>query len=182
MSDQPAGLDLGAPYHIGIVVRDLDAAKERYAEAFGVAEWRERAPASSPPAATRQPALWHGEPQPGIGARLAFSSTGPPFLELVQPTSDVEWSATEHLREQGEGVYHLGYWVDDIAETLEEAAALGIQAELVSLREPEGGGPPAGFAYLSPQDTLGVRIELVAGAGREGFLHWMSADERPAGS
>jgi catechol 2,3-dioxygenase-like lactoylglutathione lyase family enzyme len=177
MSGPPAGLGLGAPYHIGIVVRDLDAAKERYA-ALGVGEWRERAPAPSPSPRTRQPALWHGEPQPGIGARLAFSSIGPPFLELVQPTSDVEWSATLHLREQGEGVYHLGYWVDDIVETLDRAAAHGIQAELVSLREPEGDGPVTGFAYLSPQDTLGVRIELVASAGREDFLHWTSTGVR----
>ena len=63
-----------------------------------------------------------------------------------------------------------------------EALPAPRKAVLRRLREPEGGGPPAGFAYLSPQDTLGVRIELVAGAGREGFLHWMSADERPAGS
>ncbi|MDP6604999.1 MAG: VOC family protein [Dehalococcoidia bacterium] len=181
MDDVPAALDLGAPYHIGIVVRDIDAAKERYTAAFGVAEWRERAPASSPPPATRPPALWHGEPHPGIGAKLAFSSTGPPFLELVQPTSDVEWSATVHLREHGEGIYHLGYWVDDIAETLEQAATHGIEAELVSLREPEGGGAPTGFAYLSPQDTLGVRIELVAAVGRENFLNWMSTGDRPEG-
>ncbi|MEE8336962.1 MAG: VOC family protein [Dehalococcoidia bacterium] len=181
MSDPPAGLDLGAPYHIGIVVRDLDAAKERYVAALGVGQWRERAPAPAPPAPTRQPTLWHGEPHPGIAARLAFSSSGPPFLELVQPTSDVEWSATVHLREQGEGIYHLGYWVDDIAETLDRAAAHGIQAELVSLRESEGGGPATGFAYLSPQDTLGVRIELVASAGREAFLDWMSTGVRRTG-
>ena len=166
-------LNLRVPYHVGMVVRDLDAAIETYRGAFGITEWRVRETVGF-----RQPSIWRGEPMDDPHVRLAYSAGGFPAIELVQPLDDVEWSASLHLREHGEGVYHLGYWVDDIRGAIARAADAGIEAEMLSLAEPPDGGPTTGFAYLSPSGARGLRIELVSSAGRERTLEWLrSGDE-----
>ena len=162
-TDPPPTLDLPAPYHIGIVVRDIDAAIERYGTLFGVSEWRRR---DIKPDEAR-PWHWHGKPQPAIGMKVAYSVTDAPFLEFIEPTTDVEWSATKHLREHGEGVFHVGYFADDIPALLERAEQLGIAAECHSDR----------VAYLDPDDAHGMRVELVASDMREALLHWIETDE-----
>lgn len=160
-------LDWGTPYHIGIVVRDLDQAMARYGDELGVSEWRVRDLDGF-----RQPAHWHGDPMQPPTARLAFSAPSLPAFELIQPTNDVEWSATTFLRDHGEGVYHVGYWVDDIRAALQRADELGIEAELVSIEDSPDGGLPTGFAYLAP-GPAGLRAELVSVAGKDRMLRWI---------
>ena len=165
-------LGLGIPYHLGLVVHDVDEAIRTYGEAFGVDQWRVR---DIPRLGERS--HWHGEPQPDVGLRFAYSATEAPFLELVQPLGDADWSATQHLRQHGEGIYHVGYWVDDILGVIERAARLGIEAEMTAFEEPPGGGRPLGFAYLSPERAHGLRVELVSTAGRERLLRWVHTGE-----
>lgn len=168
-SDDLAGeLGLGVPYHLGIVVHDVDEAIRTYGDAFGVDQWRVR---DIPALGARS--HWHGEPQPDVGLKFAYSATAQPFLELVQPLGEAEWSATQHLREHGEGIYHVGYWVDDIVGVIERASKHGIEAEMTAFTTPSDGGRPLGFAYLSPEHTHGLRVELVSSANRDRLLHWV---------
>lgn len=173
MTPEPLpSLDLPAPYHIGIVVKDIEKTIERYQDVFGIREWRvqERRPGET------QPWHWHGEPQPDVGMIFAYSVTDFPLIELVQPTTDAKWSATEHLRTHGEGIYHLGYSVDDVEGIIERASRLGVKTE--AYVEGEHG---VRVAYLDPDDAHGVRIELVSSDAVQGLLQWVETGSWPAG-
>ena len=165
-------LDLPAPFHLGIAVRDMEAAMRTYGAAFGVREWRTRSADSF-----RNPSHWHGQPVEGPGVKIAYSVGDMPFIELIQPTTDAEWTASAFLRDHGEGVYHLGYWVDDIQATLERARGLGLTLEMTSLAAPAPGRRPEGFAYVGPVGASGIRLEIISASGRERLLEWVRTGE-----
>jgi methylmalonyl-CoA/ethylmalonyl-CoA epimerase len=142
-----ASLGLGAPYHIGIAVNDLDDAMTRLGRSLGLEPW-----------ATLQaevPAIYRGA-ETLTGIRSAFARSGGLLIELVQPTGG-SFTAQTFLDERGEGIYHLGYWVEDMAAVLARAGAAGIG---VDWRFPKDGEPFA--VYLDATQTLGIHVELVS--------------------
>jgi catechol 2,3-dioxygenase-like lactoylglutathione lyase family enzyme len=143
VTDPVETLGLSDLYHIGLAVHDLDDAMRRY-ESLGVAGWKSFE--------GEFPGVYRGR-ECSLGARVAFAKSGPAYIELVQPTKG-DWTASVFLRERGEGVYHLGYWVDDLAASMERAVSLGYQIDIVSER--------GGFAYLGADETTGVHMELVS--------------------
>jgi methylmalonyl-CoA/ethylmalonyl-CoA epimerase len=139
------GLDPSDLYHVGIVVRDLDAGMTLFGELLGVGRW-----------VTFEsvlPSVYRGEAVKAC-ARAAYGRAGPAYVELVEPTGG-RWTAQAFLDERGEGVYHLGYWSDDVAEAIRRAAGAGLGLDWSA----EGGGKPF-VAYLD--QVSGVHIELVA--------------------
>jgi len=144
-------LGLGDPYHIGIAVWDLDGAMARLGETLGLAGWGTLE--------AEVPAIYRGT-ETLTGIRSAFARTGGLIVELVQPTGGA-FSAQTFLDERGEGIYHLGYWVEDMAGALSRAARAGIG---VDWSTPAGDSPFA--VYLDSGPTLGVHIELVGVAMR----------------
>ena len=70
------------------------------------------------------PSRYRGE-DVTAGARAAYGNAGTSYVELVQPTSG-PWTAQAFLEERGEGVYHLGYWVDDVPDAIRRADAAGL--------------------------------------------------------
>jgi catechol 2,3-dioxygenase-like lactoylglutathione lyase family enzyme len=142
-----ASLGLGDPYHIGIAVNDLDDAIIQLGGSLGLEPW-----------ATLEaeiPAIYRGA-ETLTGIRSAFARSGPLLVELVQPTGGA-FTAQTFLDERGEGIYHLGYWVEDMAGVLERAEAAGIG---VDWRFPADGDPFA--VYLDANQMLGIHVELVS--------------------
>lgn len=140
-------LGLGEPYHVGIAVFDLDDAIARLGKTLGLEPW-----------ATLEaeiPALYRGA-ETLTGIRSAFARSGPLLVELVQPTGG-SFTAQTFLNERGEGIYHLGYWVEDINDVIARADATGIG---VDWRFPTEGDPFA--VYLDAKQTLGIHVELVS--------------------
>jgi methylmalonyl-CoA/ethylmalonyl-CoA epimerase len=140
-------LGLGEPYHVGIAVHDLDDAMARLGGSLGLAPW-----------ATLEaeiPAIYRGA-ETLSGIRSAFARSGGLLIELVQPTGG-SFTAQTFLDERGEGIYHLGYWVEDMTEVLRRAEEAGID---VDWRFPTEGDPFA--VYLDAKQTLGVHVELVS--------------------
>jgi glyoxalase/bleomycin resistance protein/dioxygenase superfamily protein len=155
-------LELGDPYHVGIVVRDLDDAMSRIGPLLGVERWgtfETEIPSTYRGAATR------------AGSRAAYGKLASLYVELVQPTAE-PWTATAFLEERGEGVYHLGYWVDDVAEVVRRAEALGIGVDWAM----EGEAGPL-VAYLDR--SLGVHVELVSSSLRS-FIEDLVAGKKSA--
>ena len=140
-------LGLGDPYHVGIAVNDLDDAIGRLGRSLGLEPW-----------ATLQaevPAIYRGA-ETLTGIRSAFARSGSLLIELVQPTGG-SFTAQTFLDERGEGIYHLGYWVEDMTAVLERADAAGIE---VDWRFPKDG--EAFAVYLDAKQTLGIHVELVS--------------------
>ncbi len=91
---------------IGIVVSDLDRAIKHY-ESLGLGPFKSRKPSYL----SRE---LYGRPVPpdAVLIKVASAQSGPLQLELVEPVAEgTHWM--EFLRAKGEGINHLGLFVDD---------------------------------------------------------------------
>jgi methylmalonyl-CoA/ethylmalonyl-CoA epimerase len=132
--------------HVGIAVRDIDAAMSRFSGLLGVHDWNRSSWATV------------GEyrcVEQMIGGNVALVPLGPILLELVQPTRG-SWTAFDALERHGEGLYHLGFRVPDVAAAAQRATDAGLHVELLG----KHGEAPI-FAYMESNDLHGVIVELV---------------------
>ena len=134
--------------HMAVVVKDVEKAVDFYSKAFGI-EFEEIAQHELP-----ADVITRGKPSP-FTMKVTFGQMGPIRLELVQVVEG-ECLYTEFLRENGEGVHHLGYEVADIEEEIANAEAQGLEMichlKIVGIMA---------FAHFDPGKTNGMRIELV---------------------
>ena len=122
--------------HIGVAVKDLDAAILVYeAMGLGVAKVVD---------------------VPTQKVRVAFIPIGKSTVELVQPTSP-ESTVAAHLEKRGEGLHHLALDVDDLEAALTELKAQGLRL----IDELPRQGAEGKIAFLHPKSTGRVLIELV---------------------
>jgi len=105
---------LPAPGHLGVVVEDLDKAKEFLSRVLGLGPWQviDFAPTKDE--------LFIGEP---FRLRIAVAELAPLALELVQPLEGKSiWS--EFLKSKGEGLHHIAFTVpnwDEMVQIMEQA-------------------------------------------------------------
>lgn len=124
-------------HHVGIAVRDMEAALRFYAEALGL------------------PLVKRGE-APARGAKVALLAVGGSYLELVQPTRDGSPFA-EHIAEQGEGLHHVALGTDDVRTLVAALRARGVPLQDAEPRE----GFTGRLSYLAPEAMDGVLLEVV---------------------
>jgi methylmalonyl-CoA/ethylmalonyl-CoA epimerase len=135
--------------HVGIAVRDTARALEHFAGRLGLT-------------------VVHAEELDQPHVRLTYLDAGNAFLQLVEPL-DGGSDVARFLEQQGEGVHHVCFGVDDV---LRDAAELG-----------GGGSPPrAGrgrgrvSAFVPGSPPHGVRLECTQFVpaedvdGRSGWL------------
>jgi methylmalonyl-CoA/ethylmalonyl-CoA epimerase len=142
----------GEVFQIAYVVRDLDAALERYARVLGGAPWR----IFTFSAAIHREASYRGGPT-DFSVRLALNGTSPQY-ELIEPVS----GAGVHgawLEERGEGFHHVGVIVASVAATVERMAAAGYEA--VQTGSGFGAGGDGSYAYFDTAADLGFLVEAV---------------------
>jgi methylmalonyl-CoA/ethylmalonyl-CoA epimerase len=137
---------------VGYAVHDLDEGMARM-RAVGVEKWGTME--------AELPCLYRGE-EVTIGLRAAYARWGSIYLELVQPTTGPSTPRT-FLDERGEGIYHLGYWVDDLAATTRRAEDLGFNVDLAI----PSNADHRMAVYLDAGRSLGVHIELVNASVRQ---------------
>ena len=121
---------LGDIVELSVVVRDLDAAVERYARLFGLT-------------------VHHRGESEEFGFKNAILPTGIGHIELLQPT-DPDKAVGRFLARHGEGVYLVGFECKDIAGGV---AHLTKEGARVDHRRPD-------VAWVHPQDAHGVFVEL----------------------
>ena len=124
-------------HHIGIAVGDLEASIDFYHNIFGLEAGR---------IIVRQ----------DIGVRGFFIPVGDTNLELLEGTSPDSIIST-HISERGEGLHHVCFEVDGIADRLKSLEALGI--ELLD-KVPRRGLMGGTIGFLHPSAARGVLIEL----------------------
>jgi methylmalonyl-CoA/ethylmalonyl-CoA epimerase len=127
--------------HIGVAVRDLDAALAVWRDALGL-------PLSDVEEVAAQK------------VRVAFFRTGESRIELVCPTAEGTGVAG-FLEKRGEGVHHVALEVDDIEKALADLRGRGVR--LID-EVPVKGAHGTRVAFLHPKGTTGVLIELVESA------------------
>ena len=123
--------------HIGIAVKDLEAALQFYRDALGL---EIEAP----------------EDVPSRQVRAHFVPVGQSSLELLQATAPGSPIA-KFIEKRGPGLHHITLRVDDIHAALAQLKARGVK--LVD-DEPRPGAEGALVAFIHPSSAQGVLIEL----------------------
>ena len=90
---------------------------------------------------------------------VAFVGTGATRIELIQPTSP-DSTVQRFLDRRGTALHHIAYRVSDLDGTLARLAAAGVR--LIDQKGRPGAGGHR-VAFLHPQSTSGILIELVEG-------------------
>jgi catechol 2,3-dioxygenase-like lactoylglutathione lyase family enzyme len=134
---------------IGIVVRDLDAKVEAWSAFLGTAPtWTGE---TGPVEETH--ATYMGDLTPAR-CRQAIFDLGQCSLELIEPIGQPStW--TDFLEDRGEGLHHVAFRVDGMAEgigRLQEAGNPLVQS---------GEFPNGRYAYLDAAETLATVVELL---------------------
>jgi len=143
------GSPFAAVCQIGMVVRNMDAALE-YFQALGIGPFE----SSNDPAPIVDRVV-HGRPAPDVKNRISTTQMGAIELELVQPLSGKSIQK-EFLEKQGEGINHIGFFVDDLAA--ETAKLVGKGFRVVSSGRTTSGGA---FAYFDTDRVGGIIFELM---------------------
>lgn len=134
---------------IAIVVRDIEASRQRYAAVLGlpVPEIMVTAPGHD----VHQ--TYQGEPS-DAQAKLAFFDVGQVQLELIEPMGGAStWQAA--LDEKEEGVHHIAFWVEGMQRSVEFLKSQNIP---MIQRGDMGEGQ---YAYFDSVASLGVTLELL---------------------
>jgi methylmalonyl-CoA/ethylmalonyl-CoA epimerase len=149
----PSSTGIGSIDQVAVVVRDLDAVMERYAAQLGIGPWD---------IYTYGPHRMHtmtfrGRDQPYV-MKLALAQVGTTQYELIEP---VEGPTTyhEYLDQRGEGLHHLGYYVDDIDTEIARMATLGYP--LLQSGRGFGVDGDGAYAYFDSEAGLGCIVEAI---------------------
>lgn len=124
--------------HVAIAVHDLEAAISYYEEAFGAE-------------------VEHREIVETDGVEEALIKVADSYVQLITPTREDSPIAVA-LEKRGEGLHHIGYRVDDVAETLASMVAAGAR---VIDEVPRPGSRGTTIAFVHPKGSFGTLIELV---------------------
>jgi methylmalonyl-CoA/ethylmalonyl-CoA epimerase len=124
--------------HVGIAVNDLEGSVERYRRMLGV-----------------EPA--HRERVDDQGVEEVLFAVGTSFVQLLGALGP-ETPVGRFLARRGPGIHHVAYRVDDVAAMLAELRDRGTR--LVD-EAPRRGSRGTLIAFVHPQDTDGVLVELV---------------------
>ena len=129
---------LGPLSHIAVIVTDLPAAIDRFQSLLGAR-------------------LVEREHLRQSGTDVAVLELGGAHIEFL--TSRVPDSKVGHLlRERGEGIHHLSFQVENITTELARWQARGLR---LLDAVPRAGLHGRRIAFLDPEDTAGILIELV---------------------
>ena len=124
--------------HVGIAVRDLDAAIAFYSATFGV-EFTYR----------------HTVEEQGV--EEAMGKVGESWIQLLRPLGP-DTPVGKFIESKGEGVHHIGYGVTDVRAAIEACTAAGLR---MIDETPRAGSRGAQIAFVHPKSVGGVLVELV---------------------
>lgn len=123
--------------HIGIAVKDLDAAEAIYAKLLGNPSYKREAVESE-------------------GVITSFFQVGVNKVELLEST-DPEGPIARAIEKRGEGVHHIAFEVDDIRAEMKRLKQAGFQ---LLNEEPKPGADNKLVCFIHPRSANGVLIEL----------------------
>jgi len=131
--------------HIGIAVRDLEAAIQVYERRLGLqVSGRERLESE--------------------GIEIAMLPIGESRIELITPLHS-DSKVEKFLKERGEAVHHVAYATENVGASLQRAAIGGAQL-LDGAARPGAHGTQIGFVH--PKSVCGVLTEFVQADGESG--------------
>jgi len=132
-------------HHIAVVVENLDAAVEKF-ERLGFG------PFVAYPPLEEYVELEVPDKCAFYRLRIKVCDVGEVALQLIEG-NDERTIYGKFLKERGEGIFHLGFLVDDVDRAEEEGKARGLSV-LSRGRRPDG----SGFTYFDTLSELGFAL------------------------
>ncbi len=123
--------------HIGIAVKDIEAANAVYARLLGVPHYKMEEVLEQ-------------------GVRTSFFMVGPNKIELLE-ASKPDSPIARFIEKKGEGVHHIAFAVDDINLEMERLKNEGF---ILLNDEPQKGADNKLIAFVHPKNANGVLVEL----------------------
>ncbi|WP_026932943.1 methylmalonyl-CoA epimerase [Christiangramia echinicola] len=123
--------------HIGIAVKDLEAANNTYKAVLGEEPYKTETVESE-------------------GVSTSFFKIGESKIELLAATRP-DSPISKFIEKRGEGIHHMAFYVDDIKVEIERLKKEGFRL----LNEvPKPGADNKIVAFMHPKDANGVLVEL----------------------
>ena len=123
---------LGDVIELSVVVRDLEAAVKRFETLFGLK-------------------VYSRTESREFGFKNAILPLGKGHIELMQPI-DPSKAVARYLETHGEGVYLVGFDVEDVPGSVQKLRGAGVR-----VTQP---APDAPLAWVHPRETHGVFVEM----------------------
>ncbi len=123
--------------HIGIAVKNLEAANEVFAALFDEEHYKVEKVESE-------------------GVSTSFFQVGPNKIELLEGTNP-DSPISKFIEKRGEGIHHIAFDVEDIEA---EIARLQAKGFTVLNETPKPGADGKVVAFLHPKSSNGVLVEL----------------------
>jgi methylmalonyl-CoA/ethylmalonyl-CoA epimerase len=123
--------------HIGIAVKNMDAANKLFAQLLGREHYKVEEVASE-------------------GVKTSFFEIGGVKIELLEATSENS-AIAKFIEKRGEGIHHLAFEVKNIKESIADYQEKGFHP---INSEPKKGADNKMICFLHPKSTQGVLIEL----------------------
>lgn len=128
--------------HIGIAVKDLNAAIALYETVFGLETETI-------------------EVNEEFKVKLCFIPVGEVLVEFLEPTEKGS-QFDKFIEEKGEAIHHIAYQVTNIDSMLKKLKNSGVK---LLNEEAKPGGAGSKVAFIDPQSTNNILIELVERIG-----------------
>lgn len=123
--------------HIGIAVKDLEAANKIYKAVLGAEHYKTETVASE-------------------GVATSFFKIGESKIELLSALNS-DSPIAKFIEKRGEGIHHMAFYVDDISAEIERLKGDGFR---LLNEKPKPGADNKLVAFMHPKDASGVLIEL----------------------
>ena len=123
--------------HIGIAVKDIEAANTVYENLLGISPYKMEKVESE-------------------GVSTSFFRTGDSKIELLEATNP-ESAIAKFIEKKGEGIHHIAFAVKDIKAEIKRLSELGFN---VLNKEPKKGADNKLVCFIHPKNTNGVLVEL----------------------
>jgi len=123
--------------HIGIAVKDIEAAEKLFAALFNSTPYKKETVASE-------------------FVETSFFKINQTKIELLKAT-DAESAIAKFIEKKGEGFHHVAFEVDDIISEMERLKSKGFA---LLNEQPKPGADNKLVCFLHPKETNGILIEL----------------------
>jgi methylmalonyl-CoA/ethylmalonyl-CoA epimerase len=130
-------MDITHIEHIGIAVKNLEEATKYYENILGLK-------------------CYSVEEVADQKVKTAFFMVGQTKIELLESTSP-DGTIAKFIEKKGEGIHHMAFAVNQLADSLKEVEDKGIQ--LID-KQPRKGAEGLNIAFLHPKSTISVLTEL----------------------
>ncbi|MCL1820748.1 MAG: VOC family protein [Oscillospiraceae bacterium] len=146
-------LETNVVTQVGFIVRDIEAAKKKFAAFLGV----EPPPHYDCGKYETTQTVYNGKPAPEANSFLAFFNAGPNLqIELIQPNG-VQSTWQDFLDKHGEGIHHIAFNVKGMDKIIMNCEDFGMKL----VQRAKYGDGSGEYAYLDAEKDLKCIVELL---------------------